>query len=180
MASKKKSAKKAPAKKPGAKRPAGQQVAARKPARRAGGGAKAPGPATVVPAMRYRDAPAAIEFLCKAFGFAKHLVVPGEGNVIHHAQLTLGNGMIMLGSVQDNDFGQHMAMPDEIGSRETQCAYVIVPDADAHHARAKAAGAVILRDIKTEDYGGRGYSCRDPEGHIWSFGTYDPWQPAEA
>jgi uncharacterized glyoxalase superfamily protein PhnB len=68
-----------------------------------------------------------------------------------------------------------MAMPDEIGARETQCAYVIVPDADAHYARAKAAGAVILRDIKTEDYGGRGYTCRDPEGHIWNFGSYDPW-----
>jgi uncharacterized glyoxalase superfamily protein PhnB len=129
--------------------------------------------------MRYRDAPAAIAFLCNAFGFKKHLVVPGEGNVIHHAQLTLGNGMIMLGSVQDNDFGQYMAMPDETGGRETQSAYVIVPNADTHYARAKAAGAAILRDIKTEDYGGRGYTCRDPEGHIWNFGTYDPWKQAE-
>jgi uncharacterized glyoxalase superfamily protein PhnB len=138
--------------------------------------AKAAGSATVVPAMRYRDAPAAIAFLCRAFGFKKHLVVPGEGNVIHHAQLTLGNGMIMLGSASDNAFGKLMAHPDEIGGRETQSAYVIVPDADAHYARAKQAGAEILLDIKTEDYGGRGYTCRDPEGHIWNFGTYDPWK----
>jgi uncharacterized glyoxalase superfamily protein PhnB len=52
---------------------------------------------------------------------------------------------------------------------------VIVPDADAHYERAKAAGAAIVYDIRDEDYGGRGYSCRDPEGHLWNFGTYDPW-----
>lgn len=136
-----------------------------------------PGAATIVPVLRYRDAPAAIAFLCSAFGFAEHLVVRDEGNVIHHAQLSLGNGMIMLASPRDDAFGRHMAMPDEIGGRETQTAYVIVPDADAHYVRARAAGAEILREIRTEDYGGRGYTCRDPEGHIWSFGTYDPWAP---
>jgi uncharacterized glyoxalase superfamily protein PhnB len=166
MATKKKSAKKA----------APRKAASRKPAKRAAPAATASGYARIVPAMRYRDAPAAIAFLCSAFGFKKHLVVPGQGNVIHHAQLTLGNGMIMLGSVQDNDFGQYMAMPNETGGRETQSAYVIVPNADTHYARAKQAGAEILRDIKTEDYGGRGYTCRDPEGHIWNFGTYDPWK----
>ena len=61
----------------------------------------------------------------------------------------------------------------------TQSPYVIVADADAHYARAKAAGAEIVMDIKDEDYGGRGYSCRDPEGHVWNFGTYDPWAPAK-
>ena len=68
-----------------------------------------------------------------------------------------------------------MTHPHETGGRETQCAYVIVPDADAHYARAKAGGAEIVLDIKTEDYGGRGYSCRDLEGRIWNFGSYDPW-----
>ena len=63
---------------------------------------------------------------------------------------------------------------DEIGGSETQSAYVMVPDADAHYARAKATGAKILLDIKDEDYGGSGYTCRDLEGHIWGFGTYDP------
>ncbi len=165
MATKKKSAKKA-----------AKKVTARKPARRSAPAAKTAGSATIVPALRYRDAKAAIAFLCSAFGFTKHLVVPGEGNVIHHAQLTLGNGMIMLGSMADNAFGKLMAHPDEIGGRETQSAYVIVPDADAHYARARKAGAEILLPIKTEDYGGRGYTCRDPEGHIWNFGTYDPWK----
>jgi uncharacterized glyoxalase superfamily protein PhnB len=131
--------------------------------------------ATIIPAMRYRDAAAAVEWLCKAFGFERHLVVPGENGTVVHAQLTLGSGMIMLGPVLDTAFGRLMKQPDEIGGAETQTAYVVVEDADAHYARAKAAGAEIVLEIKDEDYGGRGYSCRDPEGHIWTFGTYDPW-----
>jgi len=83
--------------------------------------------------------------------------------------------MIMLGSVLDTEFGRLMRQPDEIGGAETQSAYVIVTDADALYARAKAAGARIVLDIKDEDYGGRGFACRDLEGHVWSFGTYDPW-----
>jgi|SRR5262245_23475835 len=131
--------------------------------------------ATVISCMRYRNAPAAIEWLCRAFGFERHLVVPGEDGTIVHAQLSFGNGMIMLGSVLDNEFGRLMKQPSEIGGAETQCPYVIVADADAHYARAKLAGAKIVMDIKDEDYGGRGYSCRDLEGHLWNFGTYDPW-----
>jgi uncharacterized glyoxalase superfamily protein PhnB len=132
--------------------------------------------ATIIPGMRYRNAPAAIEWLCKAFGFEKQLVVPGPNGTIAHAQLTFGNGMIMLGSGHDNEYGRLIKQPDEIGGAETQAAYVIVPDADAHYARAKAAGAEIVIDIKDQSYGGRGYTCRDLEGHIWNFGTYNPWQ----
>jgi uncharacterized glyoxalase superfamily protein PhnB len=101
--------------------------------------------------------------------------VPGEGDTIVHAQLSFGNGMIMLGSVLDTEFGQLMKQPDEIDGAETQTAYVIVSDADAVYARAKTAGAQIVLDIKDEDYGGRDFSCRDLEGHLWNFGTYDPW-----
>ena len=125
--------------------------------------------------MRYRNAPAAIEWLCKAFGFEKHLVVPGEGGGIAHAQLTFDNGMIMLSSSGDGEFDRLTKHPDEIGGAETQSPYLIVADCDAHYARAKAAGAVMLLDIEDKDYGGRGYTCRDFEGHIWSFGSYDPW-----
>ena len=132
--------------------------------------------ATMIPCLRYRDAPAAIEWLCRAFGFEKHLVVPSEDGTIAHAQLSFGNGMVMLGSVLESEFGRLMKQPDEIGGAETQTAYVIVSDADAIYARAKAAGATIVMEIKDEDYGGRGFTCRDPEGHLWSFGTYDPWE----
>lgn len=130
---------------------------------------------TIIPCMRYHDAPAAIEWLCKAFGFEKMLIVAGENGAIAHAQLTLGNGMIMLGSANDNEFGTFVKSPREVGGVGTQSPYIIVNDADAYYARAIAAGAEIIIDIKDEDYGGRGYSCRDPEGHVWNFGTYDPW-----
>lgn len=132
--------------------------------------------ATVIPCLRYRNAPAAIEWLCQNFGFEKQLVVPHEDGTIAHAQLRFGNGMIMLGSVVDSEFGRLMKQPDEIGGAETQSAYLIVADADAIYERAKAAGAEIVLEIKDEDYGGRGFSCRDLEGHLWSIGTYDPWK----
>jgi uncharacterized glyoxalase superfamily protein PhnB len=130
---------------------------------------------TVIPCLRYRDAPAAIEWLCRVFGFEEQLVVPNEDGTIAHAQLSFGNGMIMLGSASDSVFGRLMKLPDEIDGAETQTAYVIVSDADLVYRQAKAAGAEILLDIKDEDYGGRGFTCRDLEGHIWNFGTYDPW-----
>ncbi len=136
--------------------------------------------ATVIPALRYRDAPAMIDWLCKAFGFEKHAVY-ADGNTVHHAQLTFGHGMIMLGSVENGSaFGQRIAQPDEIGGRETQCCCVIVADCAAHYTQAKAAGAEIMDPLETKDYGGSGYSCRDPEGHLWWFGDYDPWAESTA
>lgn len=130
--------------------------------------------ATVIPAMQYRDAPAAIDWLCNAFGFERHLVAPGEAGTIAHAQLRHGTGMIMLGSVKDTDYGRLLRQPRDVGG-ETQTVYVVVADVDAHYVRAKQAGAEIVIDIKDEEYGGRDYTCRDPEGHIWTFGSYDPW-----
>jgi len=125
--------------------------------------------------MRYRNAPAAIEWLCRAFGFEKHFVVPGPNDTIFHAQLTWGNGMIMLSSKLDSEFNRLIKQPEELGGVESQSPYIIVDDADAHYERAKAAGAGIVIDIADASYGGRGYSCRDLEGHLWNFGTYDPW-----
>lgn len=130
---------------------------------------------SVIPAMRYRDAPAAIEWLGRVFGFERQPVVPDEHGGIAHAQLTLGTGMIMLGSVAETPFGRYMKQPDEIGGAETQSSYLVVTDADAVLARALAAGARIAMPIKDEDCGGRGFSCFDLEGHLWNVGTYDPW-----
>lgn len=131
---------------------------------------------TIIPCLRYRDAHAAIEWLCKAFGFRRQAVYDdGEGGVAH-AQLVHGAGMVMLGSVRDNDFGRRIVQPDQIGGSETQCPCVIVQDCRAHYEQAKAAGAVIIDEYAEKDYGGAGYSCRDPEGHLWWFGSYDPWQ----
>ena len=129
----------------------------------------------IILALRYRDAPAAIDWLCKAFGFKEHLIVPGAAGKIAHAQLTFRNSMIMLGS--GNDGGAYDALivhPNDAGG-VTQAPYIIVEDADAHYACAKEAGAEMVMHVADQDHGGRAYTCRDPEGHIWNFGTYDPW-----
>ncbi len=134
---------------------------------------------TAIPVLRYRNAPAAIDWLCGVFGFTRQLVVPNDRGGVIHAQLTLGGGMIMLGSVMDTEFGKLMTQPDEIGGVETQSSYLVVPDADAVYARVKTAGGEIVREIRDEEYGGRGFACRDLEKHLWSVGTYDPWtEPA--
>ena len=132
------------------------------------------GKGNIIPGMRYRDAPAAIEWLCSAFGFSKNLVVPGPGDTIAHAQLVLDDGMIMLGSVADDDYGQMVKTPQEAGGN-TQSAYVVVDEIDAHYQRAMAAGAEIVMEIADQEYGGRLYSAKDPEGYLWNFGSYDPW-----
>ena len=137
---------------------------------------------SMMPALRYRDAPAAIAWLCRVLSFEKHLVVPGEtAGTVAHAQLTLGRGMIMLGSDTDDsrqgEYGRLIRRPDELGGYNTQSIYVLVADIDGHHARAVQEGAEILMDLKPQDYGGKLYTCRDPEGHVWNFGSYDPWAP---
>ncbi len=131
--------------------------------------------ASVIPGMRYRDAVKMITWLEKAFGFQKHAVYMA-GDKVGHAQLQFGNGMIMLGSVdKESKASSFLAQPDEIGNRETQSAYLVVSDCDPIYASAKAAGAEMILDLTTMDYGGRAFTCRDPEGHVWSIGEYDPW-----
>jgi uncharacterized glyoxalase superfamily protein PhnB len=136
--------------------------------------------ATVIPNLRYRNAPAAIDWLCRTFGFEKHLVVTGDEGTIVHAELSFGNGMVMLGSVVAGSAYSHLSkQPDEIGGAETQSACLIVNDADEIYRRAKAAGARIELDIEDKAYGGRGFTCRDLEGRVWTIGTYDPWASAQ-
>jgi uncharacterized glyoxalase superfamily protein PhnB len=132
----------------------------------------------IVPNLRYRDAPAAIDFLCKAFGFERRAVYADEGDpgTVHHAELTWRERMVMLGSVRDTEFAVAAGMKTvaEAGG-PTVALYLIVEDVDAHAERARAAGAEIFEGPSDKGYGGRGYSARDPEGNVWSFGSYDPW-----
>lgn len=135
----------------------------------------------VISCMSYRDPNAAIEWLATAFGFTPHAVHRDDAGVVAHAQLTFGAGMIMIGPHNKSEFSQRfMAMPAEASNRCTQAVYVIVDDVDAHHAQAVASGAEILIPPKDVDYGGRNYTARDPEGHVWSFGSYDPWAAKKA
>lgn len=134
-----------------------------------------PGKSPVIPSMRYRDAAAAMDWLCRVLGFSKHLVVQGEGDTIAHAQLTLGDGMIMLGSERDDDYGQVITVPGPQGAN-TQSAYVVVDDPQAVHRRILEAGGDIIMPLQHPEYGGSFFACRDPEGHVWNIGSYDPWQ----
>jgi uncharacterized glyoxalase superfamily protein PhnB len=131
---------------------------------------------TVIPGHRYHNAPAAIEWLCKVFGFERHAVYEGPNGTIAHAELTLGGGMIMLGSQKDDDYGKGFKSPKELGGIETRSVYLVVADADAAYARAQAAGAEITRPLQDTPYGSREFAVKDPEGHSWSAGTYDPWK----
>ena len=131
--------------------------------------------ASVIPTVRYRDVGAAVEWLHEAFGLEPHRLVKDSQGAVLYGELTFGGGMVMVAPIQDSPLGKLMVQPDEIGGVETQICYLFVEDARAHNARARAAGAEIVLDIETETNGGRGYSCRDLEGHLWNFGTYDPW-----
>jgi len=135
----------------------------------------------IIPCLRYADAPAAIGFLCDAFGFERHAVYADDKDpsVIHHAQLVDRGNMIMLASIVASEWADKAGLRTvtEAGGN-TQTAYVVIDDVDAHAARARAAGAEIVSEPEDQDYGGRVYSARDPAGHVWSFGSYDPWAPA--
>ena len=126
----------------------------------------------VIPTLRYQDAPEAIRFLTEAFGFEARFVVEGGGGLIDHAQLVLDTGMVMLGSARDDEYGRLVGGGDRPFKSSI---YVVVRDVAAHADRARAAGAEILMEPEAQDYGGSSYTARDPEGNIWSFGSYDPW-----
>ncbi len=125
--------------------------------------------------MRYKDAPAAIEWLTRVLGFERHTVYEGPNGTIGHAQLALDSGMIMLGSQKDDEYSRRFKTPEETGGLETRNVYLVVADADAVYARAQAAGARMIRPIEETPYGSREFTVLDPEGHSWSVGTYDPW-----
>ncbi|MFC3712750.1 VOC family protein [Sphingoaurantiacus capsulatus] len=133
----------------------------------------------LIPCLRYKDAPAAIDFLCDAFGFERHMVFTDEQDpsLVHHAQLLLDGNMIMLGSDRPGDTRDlyRWKTPDEAGGI-TMCVCAVIDDPDAHAARAKAAGARIVRGpYDNEGYPGRAYDALDTEGNVWNFGSYDPF-----
>jgi uncharacterized glyoxalase superfamily protein PhnB len=124
---------------------------------------------TVFPALKYKDGHAAVDWLGRVFGFQKMTAYPGADGSLAHAELRLQSGVIMLGTITAPD-------PANPWADARTGVYVYVEDVDAHYARARAAGAEIVRPLADTDYGSREYSARDPEGHLWSFGTYRPGQ----
>jgi uncharacterized glyoxalase superfamily protein PhnB len=126
----------------------------------------------IYPTLSYDDAPAAIEFLCRAFGFAEHQLHRGPDGSVAHGELRLGDGIVMVGERRD----------DDLATGGTQLVYVVLePEAiDAHHEQAAAAGAQVIRAPFDTDYGSRDYQAKDPEGNVWAFGTYRPEAPPTA
>ena len=124
----------------------------------------------VYPTIRYRDARTGIDWLVEALGFEEHMVVPGkkEGSIAH-AELRLGRGMIMVG-----DEGEADSISKPAGVAST---YLRVDDPDGAYTRALEHGAEVLRELCDTPYGSREFSVGDPEGNVWSFGNYDPFNP---
>jgi uncharacterized glyoxalase superfamily protein PhnB len=125
-------------------------------------------------AVYYLDAAVAIDWLCGAFGFEVRLKIEGEGGTIAHSELTYGEGLIMVAQADLPDKPSFRKSPLKLNGANTQNMMVFVDDADAHCEHARAAGAKILVEPKTTDYGedywtDRGYECEDPEGHHWWF-----------
>jgi uncharacterized glyoxalase superfamily protein PhnB len=129
----------------------------------------------IYPTVRYSDAKAAIAWLTSVLGFEEQVVYAGEGESVAHAELKLGGDLIMLGSVNvKND--PYVKSPKTLGAVTggTYIALETPADVDAIYARAKAAGAEISRQLCDTDYGSHEFGVRDPEGHVWGFGTYRP------
>jgi uncharacterized glyoxalase superfamily protein PhnB len=120
---------------------------------------------SIYPTIRYDDARAAIEFLTTALGFEQHAIHETDDGKIAHAELRHGDGMVMLGERTGGD--------DRFDTRRA-VTYVVVQDPDALHDHAKSAGAEIVLELTDQPYGSRDFAAADPEGNIWSFGTYDP------
>ncbi len=138
----------------------------------------APDHPVVFPSLTYDDAAAAIDWLGRAFGFQRRLVVPGEDGSVRHSELSLGRAVFMVSSPRP-EVGR--ASPRQLAGLHTTIS-VYVADPDGHHARAVGAGAEIIQPLEDAHFGGRGYIARDPWGHQWYFGSYVPgahWdQPA--
>ena len=135
----------------------------------------------LIPSMRYKDAHAAIDWLGRALGFERHAVYDGPDNTVAHAELRFGNGMIMLGSASNpRPHPQYTATPAEADGRATSATYLVSAKCAELYERAKGAGAEVLMELKTMDYGGLAFAVRDPEGYQWSVGEYDPWASKEA
>lgn len=134
----------------------------------------------VIPGLRYNDAHKAMDWLVTAFGFTKQAVYEGPNDTVAHAQLTLGSGMVMVGSVgETGPWAKWLTQPSQIGGKCTQSINLVVADAKAVYANARQAGATIVEELAEMPYGGMAFGCLDLEGHLWSIGEYDPWaQPA--
>ena len=131
----------------------------------------------IIPAMRYRDTEAALRFLTEVFGLTQHAVYRDDAGAIIHAQLMHAGGMVMVGPAGGGVFDSHLTHPSETGGRATVTVYLVEHRIGALYEQVRQGGAAILIPLKDEDHGGQSFTATDPEGHIWTFGSYDPLAP---
>ena len=118
-------------------------------------------------ALFYKDAFAALDWLEKAFGFERTMVITDKDGNLGHSEMRFGDGYIMIGG----EWIDYVASPASIGGKNTQSIHVhLAAGIEAHCDRARAAGAVILQEPADQFYGDRTYRAKDPEGHVWTFG----------
>jgi uncharacterized glyoxalase superfamily protein PhnB len=131
----------------------------------------------VIPSVRYEDAHAALNWLETVLGFVRHAVYDGPDGTVAHAQMTFGEtGMIMLGSASNENPLAHLeGTPGDFGMRVTSPMYLVVGDCLPVWERVRAAGANVVQELKTMEYGGKAFTVVDAEGYLWSVGEYDPW-----
>lgn len=129
---------------------------------------------SAISCMRYHDANAMLQWLCSVFGLSEKATYRDRAGTIEHCELTLGQGMIMIGAMREDGFAKVQQTPQKLGGN-TQSVCLVVSDPDVVYEKAVAAGAEIVSPIEGKQYGGRGFSCYDPEGYLWHVGSYDPW-----
>ncbi|MDN5787826.1 VOC family protein [Pseudorhodobacter sp.] len=122
------------------------------------------------PTMRCRDADRMMRWLVEVLGFSEHFAHRDKG-IVEHAQMARGSSILMLGQSRDDDYGKQVG---DLDGRRTDALYLAVDDVDAVFAKVKASGAAIEAALRDTDYGSREFACRDPEGNLWSIGTYWP------
>ncbi|MDJ0825960.1 MAG: VOC family protein [Rhodobacter sp.] len=128
----------------------------------------------LIPATRYRDCEAALVFLKDVLGLEEHAIYRSEDGKISHAEMKLGEGIMMFGPPNDGPFDVYMADPVEIGGRETTTIYAVITDVAGRYDRAVAGGAKVILPLEEQFYGGSSFTVADPEGHFWTFGDFDP------
>ena len=131
-------------------------------------------PPIICISLRYADAPRMYDWLITAFGFEKHAAYySDDGKTLLHGELRMGESFVMLGSSENNEFGKLVSRPVELGGT-TASPYIATTGIDTLCERARAAGAEICMEPTDQPYGSRDFICKDPEGHVWCFGTYRP------
>lgn len=128
----------------------------------------------LIPATRYQDPEAALAFLKEVFGLKEHALHRSDDGRIVHVQMRVGAGLMMFGPPTDGTLENHMADPSEFGGRATMTIYAVVSDLEARYRHVVERGAKILLPLEAQDYGGQAFTASDCEGHIWTFGDYDP------